>query len=117
MITAHYNLEIAQGANYEEFFNLKDSNGDPLNLTGYTANLQIRPYVSSDIVLLNASTENGLIFINGLLGRIELNFSSNDTDQLIYTDSVYDLFLTDPNGFKVKPLEGFVKVKRKVTRI
>ena len=116
MITAQYDLSISKGADYEEFFNLKDGNNQPLNLDGYSARMQIRPYLSSDIVLIDATTENGIISINGPLGRIKINLSETQTSNLIYTESVYDLLITSPSGFTNKVLQGKVIVSLNVTR-
>lgn len=116
MAAATYNLQVEQGANFEEFVNLKDSSGAAIDLTGFTAKMQIRPYVSSDFVLLEGTSSNGVLQITPLLGRIEINFTPEQTKQLLYTKSVYDLFITSPSGFVTKVLYGTIEVIQSVTR-
>lgn len=116
MPAAKYDLKIEQGADFKESLVLRDDQGVLINLTGYTAEMQIRPYVSSDTVLLNATSANGLISITPAEALIELIFDNATTAALIYTKCVYDLEVTKPSGEVVRLIEGNVYVTPQVTR-
>lgn len=57
------------GATLSLSFTCKDENGDPVDLTGYTARAEVRPTVSSDVLTLDLSPTiptpaNGIISVN-----------------------------------------------------
>lgn len=116
MTAATYNLNIEQGATFEESFVVRDSSNNLMDLTGYTARMQIRPFVSSPEVLLDASTVNGILVITALEGRIDLVLSPLQTEQLLYTTSVYDLEIEDASGKVTRLVQGTVNVSQQVTR-
>lgn len=71
------------------------SAGFPVNLTGYTAALQIRPYASSDVVIADLTTENGgIIIADPTNGMIQLFLSPSQTALLIPQEAIFDLQLT-----------------------
>jgi len=88
---ANVPLEIIQGANWSKTFRLKDENRAVIDLTGYTARMQIRRTLQSDVIK-DLSTENGKITITGVEGKISLSLTSQDTTG-ITTNGVYDLDL------------------------
>jgi len=57
------------GATLSLSFTCKDSNGDPVDLTGYTARAEVRPTVSSDVLTLDLAPtiptpEDGVIVVS-----------------------------------------------------
>ena len=62
-----------QGATFSQVITYKNASNQPINLTGYTARMQVRESVESPIVLLNLSTENDGIAIDGAGGTLTLN--------------------------------------------
>ena len=114
MTAAVYTFAIEQGADYDKPLVWRDSTGNPVNLTGYTARMQLRPSVSSDTVLLDLTTENGGITLGGATGEITLHFTESNTSPLV-KGGVYDLEMII--GGKVKRLvQGSITVSREVTR-
>lgn len=114
MPAAIYNFEIEQGTDYDKPTVWKDSTGNPVNLTGYTARMQLRPSVSSETILLELTTENGGITLGGATGEITLHFTESNTSPLV-KGGVYDLEMII--GGKVKRLvQGTITVSREVTR-
>lgn len=116
MAAGQYNFDIEQGVAFARIMNLKDANGDTMNLTGYSARMQIRPYVSSDEVLIEATTANSKLIITPLTGVLTLSLSAADTGLLVYTKSVYDIELINSAGIPVRLLQGEINVSREVTR-
>ena len=88
----------------------------PVDLTGYTADMQVRKFVDSTSVLVELSTANGRITINGALGQINLTLTAAQTAALSPADSyVYDLNLTSPSGYVYKILQGTFILNASVT--
>lgn len=116
MAAGLYNFDIEQGIPFARILNLKDSAGVTMNLTGYSARMQIRPYVSSTEVLIEATTVNGKLIITPLTGVLTISLSEADTKLLTYTKSVYDIELLDTANSPVRLLQGSITVSREVTR-
>ena len=116
MSAATYNFEIEQGTSLIKSIVWKDSNGVVVNLTGYTARMQIRETVDSDAVLLELSTDNGNITITPTQGKITLEFSPTDTSGEWWTRGRYDLELTSGSDFVTRLLKGKVTLSKEVTR-
>ena len=115
MAIIKYDLFIEQGAEFTKSFEWKDSTGEPVDLTGYTARMQIRPSVSSDTVIASLTTENGRITLGGTAGTISLFLGATVTDG-ISKGGVYDLELVQTEDNVVRFAEGSVTVSKEVTR-
>lgn len=116
MPAAVYDLFIEQGATFVKTITWKDSAGDPVNLTGYTARMQFRSSVNSSTVLATATTENGRITLGGAAGTIDIEFDEAYTTSFQFVSAVYDLELESATGFVTRLLEGGVEVSKEVTR-
>lgn len=104
------NIVIDQGSTYTTDLNLTDENSDALNLTGYSANSQIRKhFTSSNSVTFSTS-------INAIAGVITLSLTANQTSNLISGRYVYDIELTDASNSVSRIVEGIVTVTPQVTR-
>lgn len=115
MKTAVSDLTIYQGASFEKVLLLKDKNNHPYDLTGYTADLQIREVIEDVSALVNLTTENGGITIVGAEGKITLYISSTATASLDFIQGVYDLKI-DSGARVYRILEGIVYLDKQVTR-
>ena len=114
MLAGLLNLTIEQGATYVLPFVYQDEAGNPINLTGMTARMQLRRQFASDSALLSLTTENGRIAITPLEGKITLSISATDT-ALLTGSGVYDLELV--NGPTVsRLLEGSFDICNEVTK-
>lgn len=112
-----YNLEINQGATLALVATWKDSAGTAVNLTGYTARLNVRETYSSASAILTLTTENGGITLGGSAGTITLSASATTTAALTAPFSgVYDLELVSGGGVVTRLLEGVATVSPEVTR-
>jgi hypothetical protein len=116
MAAASYDFEIEQGATLLKPIVWKDSTGTAVNLTGYTAKMQIRKSVSSTDVLLELSTTNGKLSITAGTGTITMIFSATTTAAIDWSRGKYDLELTSSSGVVTRLLEGEITVSKEITR-
>lgn len=87
----------------------------PVDLTGYTARMQVRSSVSSDTILLDLTTENGGILLDDTTKTITIIISATNTALITWTKGVYSLELVI--GTTVSTLvTGNVYVQKEVTR-
>ena len=116
MPAASYDFQIEQGATLLKPIVWKDSAGVAVNLTGYSAKMQIRQSASSTDVLLELSTANSRISITALTGTITLIFSAAVTAAIDWSRGRYDLELTSSDGTVTRLIEGQISVSKEVTR-
>jgi hypothetical protein len=118
--TISYNLCINQGATYSRVFTWFQNGtppvGGPLpvNLTGFTAAMQIRPFVLSPTVLYDAGAAGDLV-LGGEFGTITLTIPATDTETFTWPNGVYDLLLTSAGGQVTRLISGSVTVSPGVT--
>jgi len=128
MSAGKYSFKIEQGATLDFELAYKDSDGNPIDLTGYQGRMQIRPSVGSDTVYITLTSSldpdgTGLNFSgsSGLnpptSGTIGIYISANSSSQLDFGEAVYDLELATGSQYPVvtRLLEGAVKLDKNVT--
>jgi hypothetical protein len=111
-----YDFNVDQGATFTATITWSDENGDPVNLTGYTARMQLRPDVTSSTVTLELLDSNGRIALGGAAGTITLTIAATDTAAIGAGNYVYDLELESGGGVVTRLLKGGVNVDAEVTR-
>ena len=117
MASARVNLIIEQGVTWSQSFTWKV--GDPLvivDLTGFTARMQIRPSRCSSTIVADIGTANGGIVIDPLAGRFDVSMSSDVTGAIDGGLYVYDLEATSGGGEVSRVLGGAVSFSEEVTR-
>lgn len=113
-MTAKYDLEIDRGETFSPELTWLDENELPIDVTGYTAKMQLRSKERGHFVV-ELSTENGRITLGGATGVIRLNLESTVTRRIDWTRGEYDLFLIAPGGQVERLIAGNVKVAKAVT--
>lgn len=108
-------LCIPAGATFSRVIRYK-ADGANVNLTGYTARMQIRPTAASATTTLSLTTENTRIALGGAAGTITLTISATDTASIAAGRYVYDLELVSAGGIVTRLLQGVVTVSANVTR-
>jgi len=116
MLPANYDLTIRQGSTWTQSIVWKSSDGDPVNLTGYTARMQVRPVIQSETVIVALTTENGRIALGGSDGTLTLELDAETTADIEQASGVYDIELESSDGTVTAILQGRVKFPREVTR-
>lgn len=106
------NLTVDQGATFTAQVAVSDSNGDILDLTGYTASGQIRKtYTSSTAITFTATIESPTT------GNVNVGLTAAQTGAMKPGRYVYDVEITNDGGTTVtRILEGQVEVTPSVTR-
>lgn len=114
MLAGRYDITIEAGATFTLSLTYVDDTGAPVDLTGYTARMQLRAAIGDTTPVIELSTSNGRISIDTASGQITLNISATDTGSLTGS-GVYDPELV--NGVTVERLiEGLYTVNAEVTR-
>jgi hypothetical protein len=106
------NLFVDAGANYSNIITVTASNGQPLDLTGYSVASQMRKsYQSSTAYAFTAS------IYNALTGKVRLQLDSDDSSLIPAGRWLYDVEITSPSGTKTRVVEGIVTVNPQITQI
>ena len=87
----------------------------PVNLTGYTARMNIRSTVDAATILHTLTTENSGIALGGAAGTVDLLISATDTALFTFGTAVYDLELIS-GTVVTRLLSGNVTLSKEVTR-
>lgn len=115
MAAGEYDITCEQGATLSLTFTWKDSSDAAVNLTGYSARMQVREKATSPGTLLSLTNGSGLT-LGGSAGTIALSVSATATAALEAGQYVYDLELQSGGGVVTRLLEGRFTVKAEVTR-
>lgn len=131
MSAGRYPIYIEQGASLDFEVQYIDSEGNPVNLTGYSARMQIRPSVTSTtpyITLTSTLRPDGTgLNLSGshslkppTSGSIGVFISACSSSVLDFGEAVYDLELTVPYDgncdYVTRLIQGPVKLSKEVTR-
>lgn len=91
-----YDFRIRPGTDWTQTLTWS-SGGEPVNLAGWNAHLQIRPDPGG-VVLADISTTAGGITLGGEAGTITLAITNEVTAAWTFLSAYYDLLMTDPYG-------------------
>ena len=113
-MSAKFNLVCDQATTFNFQFQILNNN-TPLNLTGYTGTMTVRPFVGASTTTVVATTANGLMAIDASNGRVTVTISATTTGAIAAGRYSYDLVLT--SGVTVtRYLEGKFIVTGAVTQ-
>ena len=114
-MAVQYIVEIDQGADW--FFNVtyEQPAGTPVNITSYTAALQLRSLPETPTAVLSLTTGSG-ITITGPSGLVAVHATAAQTGAIISGDYYYDLEITSPQGIVTRLVQGQALVDPQVTR-
>jgi len=117
MIPGKYNMVCPQGSTFNKELTYSINNV-PVNLTGYTARMQVREKHTSTALQLGLNTENGGILLGGAAGTITIKATATATGALVAKNYVYDLELLygGPTGTITRIIEGNFIVTPEVTK-
>ena len=106
------NIFIDQGSDYSNIVTVTASNGQPLNLTGFTVASQMRKSFSSSTAYnFNAS------ILSASLGRVRLQLSAAQSEAIPPGRYLYDVEVTSSNGAKSRVVEGIATVTPQITQV
>ncbi len=110
-----YSFTVKQGATFGFGITWKDSNGDLVDLTGYTARMQLRYGSVNGDVAIELTTENGGLSIDELTSSVVVSISAEQSEAILARQCVYDLEMVKDDRV-VRLIEGKVKISPEVTR-
>lgn len=115
--TPSYDIEIVQGATFEITFVYKDGAGAAVDLSDYTARMQVREGIGGK-VMADLSHIAGIAL--GADGGVGVTINAATTRAMTPTSgdriALFDLFLSAPSGKVVRLVEGAARVRAAVTR-
>jgi FlaG/FlaF family flagellin (archaellin) len=109
-------ITIENGADFVQIFKYLQLNNAPVDLTDFTAKMQIRSGFNS--VALASLTQVSGITLGGIEGTVQVVIPAAATSTFPGPPAnlIYDLFLTSPGGAVTKLVSGKVFVELAVTR-
>ncbi len=129
MAAGLYDILIEQGADWNLTLTWRDTLGNPMNLAGYTARMQVRETWASKAKVFDLTTENGLITLgenNGVVAmRIPAALSAAVTvspAKVSWAEGkqaqqmVFDVELIHTDGTVTRLLQGSALFVPEVTR-
>jgi hypothetical protein len=105
------NLLIFQGATFDQEF-LLEVDGDPVDLTGYTAAMKVRATPADDAVL-SLTDEDG-ITLGGAAGTVDVVITATESALIDAGRYYYDLELTSA-GVVTRFIQGTFRVSAQIT--
>lgn len=115
MTPGKYNMVCPQGATFNKVMTYS-INGVDVDLTGYSARMQVREKYNSTTKNLDLTTSNGGIVLGGEDGTITINVTATQTAALVAKDYVYDLEIVSSSNIVTRLIEGKFIVTPEVTR-
>jgi hypothetical protein len=114
MIPGKYSITCPQGSTFSQqiIYSIDDT---PVDLTTYTARMQVREKYSSKNIEVSLTTENGGISLGGELGTINILINADVTKEFVAKEYVYDLELISSSTV-TRLIEGKFIVTPEVTR-
>lgn len=104
------NIVIDQGSDYEFKVNVENLNNVPADLTGYTAEAQMRKYYTS------SKSYNFEATVEANTGMVVLAMSANTSSRITPGRYLYDCELTSEEGVVTRLIEGIVTITPQVTK-
>lgn len=95
-------------------FQVSDESGNEVDLRGFTAKMQLRPFYRSKKVLDELTTENGRLHIRG--ANVTVRFPADVTAKFKFERAVYDLVIMSLGGIKYRLAQGEVEFRPGVTQ-
>jgi hypothetical protein len=130
MAAGKYNFTIEQGTTLDFEIQYTDSNGSPIDLTGYNSRMQIKDkiggsttYITLTSLLADDNTGlnmSGSMGINPLTsGTIGIYISAYSSSLLDFNKAYYDLEIVSSDAYPIvtRLIEGTVKLSKEITTI
>lgn len=116
MAAGKLDLIIEKGATFRKTLYYKDKTKVAIDLTGYTARMQIRETPQASTFIAELTTENGGITLTANEGKIELYISDTATAAISVSSGNYDLELITAGADVIKLVRGHVSIIEEITR-
>lgn len=109
------NISFEQGTPFDLVFTWTDLNGNPIDITGYKAQLLVATDLIYKTPIILFSSESGgapntTVTLGGTAGTIQVQAPDFVTAAMTFETAVYSLIVQSPTGVNTKLLEGTVVV-------
>lgn len=111
-MAVYSNIVVDQGADYSASIDVADSDGDNIDLTGYTGAGQIRKTYSSTMAVNFAVA----VADPSTSGVLNISLTNSQTNAMKAGRYVYDVEITSSGGTKTRVLEGQLEITPGVTQ-
>lgn len=109
-MAVRHKLHIKAGETVSRQFQYLDNDREPFDLTGYTAQMQIRETADGPLVLEVTPS------INLTTAEVSFEITAAETSTLTQPKYVYAIELHGPDGYVHRLVEGGVRVSPEVVR-
>lgn len=126
MAAGRYDIVLEQGATFDLPLRYRAPSGTAVDLTGYSAKMQVREAPASAVFVEfnSALTANGFILMSGSAedredganGNLRVFMTAANSAALPRFSGRYDLELRDSAGYVTRLLEGQFRVEPEITR-
>jgi hypothetical protein len=110
-----YNTVIDQGADWFLNVTWEDTAGDPINVTGYTAALQLRTSPLARTYVLSLATGGNGITVDGPNGLFNIHATAEQTAEITPGRYTYDLEINSGSVI-TRLIQGTIEVSANTTR-
>lgn len=108
-----YDFTIEQGTDVQFVVTYKDDDGNPINLSGYTARMKIKKSIGGTTVL--SLTNGSGITLGGALGTVTVDITNTQTKAMDFTIAVYDLEIISGASKVTRLLQGSITLSKEIT--
>lgn len=125
MGASQYNFSIEQGSSFKMSLIYKDSNGDPIDITGWCARLTWRTSANATQVFNSDNIDKSVYDFNieGNLGKINFLLPATTTNSLDFNTAKYDLELQSDEDhynqggkFVIRLLYGTITIQKRYSK-
>jgi len=109
-------IQLKRGDTWSLVAALTDDAGDPVDLTGATASMQLRTRSEAPSATISASVDSGEVSIDAPAGEISIVFPPSATQEVAPTTYEADIEITYLDGTVASTETFFVTVLADVTR-
>ena len=117
MSAERHNILIEQGTTFGLEVAYEQPEGTPVDITGWSARMQVRQTHASTSSVLDLTSLAGSISVDGPRGTVTVNVGATQTAALPAPFlGVYDLEIASPGGTVIRLVEGSCRITPEVTR-
>lgn len=111
-----YDFQAGVGETFQQTCRWLDPDREPIDLTGWSARMQVRPFRDSTTVFASVSTTDDGIVFDDDPGTFTITITDTVMDTMPPGTAFYDLEFIAPDGSVERLIRGRFIVRQQVTR-